>query len=156
MLPCFSYFSKINHMASIYKLSADGLYLALALLQQYHLPVEDLSPKTELFGAEEENRTVGSIGVEFYEGGALLRSLAVTEEKRGTGLGKELVQFIEQYARERQSGDIYLLTTTAAPFFQKRGYQVIERDSVPEELKKSSEFASVCPLSTTVLKKKLG
>ena len=155
MLPRFSYFSKTNNMASINKLPAGAFSPALSLLQHSNLPVEDLSGKTELFVAEENNQTVGTVGIEFYAGGALLRSLSVTEEKRGTGLGKELVRFIEQYARERQAGDLYLLTTTAAPFFGKIGYGAIERDSVPAALKESSEFSSVCPLSATVMKKKL-
>ena len=34
----------------------------------------------------------------------------------------------------------YLLTMTAADFFQKIGYEVTQRDKVPESIKKTEEF----------------
>ena len=128
---------------------------ALQLLKQNNLPTEDIAEGSLLFISREEDNVVGTIGIEFYKDSALLRSLAVAEEKRSTGLGKELVQFLEDFARKNGAKQLVLLTTTAAAYFQKKGYAIITRDDVPEELKKSSEFTSACPASATVMTKNL-
>lgn len=128
---------------------------AIALLKNNNLPTEDISDKTGLFVLEEENKVVGTIALEHDTTDALLRSLAVTEEKRTTGLGKKLVAFIEDHARKNGIKNIYLLTTTAADFFSKGGYEVIDRNSVSEFIKQTSEFCSLCPASATVMKKEL-
>ena len=49
----------------------------------------------------------------------------------------------------------YLLTMTAADFFQKIGYEVNQRDKVPESIKKTEEFKNVCPVSAACLFKDL-
>lgn len=128
---------------------------ALQLLEQNNLPTEDITESSLLFVSREEDEVVGTIGIEFYKESALLRSLAVSGEKRSKGLGKELVQFLEDFARKKGVKELVLLTTTAAAFFEKNGYTIITRDNVPEELKKSSEFTSTCPASATVMKKNL-
>jgi amino-acid N-acetyltransferase len=128
---------------------------AIALLNKNNLPTEDISDKTGLFVLEEENKVIGTIALEHDNSDALLRSLGVSEEKRGTGLGKELVAFIEDYARKQGLQNIYLLTTTAANFFAKRDYHVIDRNSVSQFIKNTSEYCSVCPASATVMKKEL-
>ncbi len=43
----------------------------------------------------------------------------------------------------------YLLTTTAAPYFERFGFTEVPRTSAPAALQASSEFASVCPASAT-------
>ncbi len=50
---------------------------------------------------------------------------------------------------------LYLLTTTAKDFFNKEGYIVVNRDEVPEPIKNSSEFSSVCPSTAIVMKKEI-
>ena len=129
---------------------------ALQLLKHNNLPTEDIAEGSLLFISKEEDAVVGTIGIEFYNDAALLRSLAVAEEKRSKGLGKDLVLFLEDFARKQGAKELVLLTTTAAPYFLRNGYTTINRDDVPEALKKSSEFTSTCPASATVMKKYLG
>jgi len=45
-----------------------------------------------------------------------------------------------------------LLTTTADGFFQKQGWKVIHRNEVPEKIKTSTEFASICPSTAICMK----
>jgi SAM-dependent methyltransferase len=49
---------------------------------------------------------------------------------------------------------VYLLTTTTPQYFRTLGFQDTDRASVPDALKKSSEFASICPQSATCLVKR--
>ena len=54
----------------------------------------------------------------------------------------------------RGVADLVLLTTTAAPFFAKRGYTVIERRDAPAPVQHSAEFATICPASATCMLKR--
>jgi amino-acid N-acetyltransferase len=140
-------------MYNISEVNQDTLNLVVSILKQNNLPAEDITDKTRLFHLKENEEIVGTVGIEFYNQYALLRSLAVDNEKRNKGLGKKLVEFVEQYAKQEGVKELILLTTTAPAFFKSRNYQVIDRVDVPEDVKKSSEFASVCPSSAIVMKK---
>lgn len=63
----------------------------------------------------------GVVGLEVYGKVALLRSLAVSATSRGNGYGKDLVARAERYAQSLGVTEIYLLTTTAATFFEQLG-----------------------------------
>ena len=47
--------------------------------------------------------------------------------------------------------DAYLLTTTAAPFFSRYGYQAADRATAPDAIAASREFASLCPASAAYM-----
>lgn len=128
---------------------------AIDLLQTNNLPSGDISEHTKLFAVTHNKEVVGTVGIEFYKNTALLRSLAVSDVYRSKGLGSQLVDYIEDYAKQNGTKELILLTTTAADYFSKRAYERIERNEVPEELKKSSEFSSTCPSSATIMKKYL-
>ncbi|MGZ8545521.1 MAG: arsenic resistance N-acetyltransferase ArsN2 [Flavisolibacter sp.] len=128
---------------------------ALSLLQSNELPVNDLHSGSQLFVLEEKGSITGTIAAEYNFNDALLRSLSVDGSQRGKGSGKNLVAFLEDYLAQQGIGSIYLLTTTAAPFFEKLGYKVIDRTEVPEFIRSTTEFSSVCPSSATVMKKTL-
>ena len=92
----------------------------------------------------------GVVGLELFGEAALLRSLVVTSERMGCGIGKNLVNAAEALAAELKVRSIYLLTTTAADFFEVRGFRRISREQAPPEIQATREFASLCP-STAVL-----
>jgi amino-acid N-acetyltransferase len=50
-------------------------------------------------------------------------------------------------ARERRLAGVYLLTTTAADFYDRFGFRPFPRAEVPEAVAGSPEFASICPSS---------
>jgi len=66
-----------------------------------------------------------------------------------------LVKTLEEQAIASGISDMYLLTETADKYFSKKGYHPINRDEVPTEVKASSEFSYVCPVSAIVMKKPL-
>ena len=71
---------------------------------------------------------------------ALLRSVVVAPDRRGTGLGQAIVSELERVARAGRISRLVLLTQTAADFFEHRGYRVIDRSSAPEQMQGSEEF----------------
>jgi len=79
-----------------------------ALLSDAGLLVSDLSssPNLNLLGlresARESGRLVGVVGIEAYGAVGSLRSLAVTETRRKTGIGLALVSDAETWAAEQR------------------------------------------------------
>lgn len=128
---------------------------AIDLLKKNNLPTEDLHPGTQMFVVEEGDRVIGTIAVEYDYQDALLRSLSVSEEKRKSGIGAKMVDFMEDYVKQQGVRNIYLLTTTAADFFTKRGYGIIDRGTVPDFIKNTTEYSVICSSSSTVMKKVL-
>jgi amino-acid N-acetyltransferase len=133
--------------------SQNSFSAAIALLKKNNLPTEDLDPGKQLFVVEEGDNVVATVAVEYNYNDALLRSLSVSEEKRKSGIGAELVEFIEGYVQKQGVQRIYLLTTTAADFFSKRGYTIIDRNNIPEFIKNTKEYSTICSSSSTLMKK---
>ena len=67
----------------------------------------------------------------------------------------DLVARLESEAKSSGIEALYLLTETADKYFAKKGYTAISREIVPVEIKSSSEFSHVCPVSAIVMKKEL-
>ncbi|MGE5521925.1 MAG: arsenic resistance N-acetyltransferase ArsN2 [Candidatus Dadabacteria bacterium] len=126
------------------------------LLQKENLPAEDLPlDLSNFFTAIEENTIIGLIGLEPYGENGLLRSMVVSPNYRNQQIAERLVKMLEEQAIISGINTIYLLTETADKYFSRKGYKTIAREEVPTELKASSEFSHVCPVSAIVMKKEL-
>jgi amino-acid N-acetyltransferase len=126
----------------------------LRLLSDNGLPTDGL---VDHFGtavvARRDGRVVGCAALEVYPDGALLRSVAVEETLRGSGLGHQIVRAALDLARQQGTTSVYLLTTTAEGFFPRFGFRRIARAEVPAGVRTSVEFQSACPASAVVLAK---
>lgn len=140
-------------MSSILSASNQQLQLALEHLKASQLPTQGIDENTELYVLEEDYEIIGTIAIEYDNTAALLRSLSVISTKRGNGYGEKLVDYIEGIVNKKGIPTIYLLTTTAAEFFAKKGYQTVSRAEVPPFIRQTSEYCSICPASATVMKK---
>ena len=127
------------------------------LLSAAGLPTEDLDTATalRLWVATDGPLIAGAIGLESYGTAGLLRSLIVAPSHRKHGLGSALIEAVEREARADGAKLLVLLTQTAEPFFGRLGYQATERGRVPAEIKRSAEFASLCPASAVCMTKSL-
>jgi len=127
----------------------------ISLLKKSDLPFEDITPELleNFYAYSGKEGITGVVGLEIYDEAALLRSLAVESSERGRGLGKSLVKFAENSAKEKNVKSIYLLTTTAQKFFERNGYVCIDRKEAPEAIKKTSEFSEICPSSSVFMVK---
>jgi amino-acid N-acetyltransferase len=105
--------------------------------------------------AEEGGRIVGAVGLERFGSIALLRSMVVSEENRGGGIGGQLVERILDYARNDGIEDLFLLTTTAEKYFPRFGFAPTTRSAVPSALKASAEFQGACPDTAAVMTRHL-
>ena len=130
----------------------------LNLLAGVDLPVEDLTDKTMqnfMVARDKDNSIIGVVGIQMFQEDGLVRSLAVQPAYREKGLGSRLTREIESFARSNGIRTLYLLTMTAADFFSKFDYQVIQRDQAPESIQNTAEFKNLCPVSALCLFKVL-
>jgi len=135
--------------------SEDDRKLAIALLQAQGLPVSDINEDTLLYLLWNEQRVVGTAGIDIFEDCALLRSVSVIKEEQGKGFGRVINEEMEKFAKESGINCLYLLTTTAKDFFDKQGYCTIRREEAPPAVKETAEFTSLCPSSAVVMKKRI-
>jgi protein-tyrosine-phosphatase/N-acetylglutamate synthase-like GNAT family acetyltransferase len=127
-----------------------------ALLEASQLPVGGLELAFPAgYVVARATQLVGSAGLEVHEGDALLRSVAVSAAGRHHGLGVRLVENRLEAARLQSLRAVYLITTTAAAFFMRLGFLLVDRAEVPEGIRRSAEFASLCPSSAVVLRRPL-
>jgi amino-acid N-acetyltransferase len=123
-----------------------------SLLKSSNLPADDLDfHKDLLVGYFEGSALVGTGGLEVYGPYGLLRSLSVKLGIRGKSVGTNICEYLIDEAKHRKLKAIYLLTETASGFFLKRGFNEVPREHVPQELKASSEFTSVCPTTAMAM-----
>jgi amino-acid N-acetyltransferase len=128
----------------------------LLLLEAAKLPTADLAAARPAFiVARSGGRLVGVGAVESHGVTGLLRSVAVAADRRGTGLGREIVARLERQSREFGLVELVLLTETARDFFQYLGYRVIDRRVAPEAVQQCAEFKSLCPQSAACMLKSL-
>jgi amino-acid N-acetyltransferase len=98
-----------------------------------------------------DDRVIGCAAIEPYDGVALLRSIAVAADQRGAGIGTNLVQAVEDLARERGARSLILLTETADGWFRRLGYSTIDRSAVPTDVAGSIEFEIACSTSAVAM-----
>lgn len=119
-----------------------GLRAALAAAE---LPVEDLTEAGRRFYRFElDGAPVGYGGLEPYGPAVLLRSVVVTAEARGRGLGRAVTEALLRQAAEAGCTDAYLLTTTAQTFFEHLGFRRIDRALAPQTIRSTRQAESIC------------
>jgi len=127
-----------------------------ALLESGGLPTIDLLSSNPMFiVACEGTRVVGTGALQHFGSTALLRSVVVRSELRGSGLGRTIVRELERIASGARIAQLVLLTQTARHFFENQGYRVIDRGEAPQEVQGSEEFRLLCPASATCMVKAL-
>jgi amino-acid N-acetyltransferase len=127
------------------------------LLDECGLPHADLdAPAVRLFGFFVDDELAGMVGLECHGRVGLLRSLAVAQQQRGTGLGAVMAAHAERRADEFGLDELYLLTMTAADFFKRLGYRAADRSDVPDAIRGTAQFSGLCPSSSAVMAKRVG
>jgi len=128
-----------------------------AALIRAGLPADDIDDPYVLLWRFEthEDIPVGFGGLEIYGYDALLRSVVTLPPLRQVGMGAAIVAALEGEARARRCGSVYLLTTSQADFFARLGYTPCDRNDVPDSIRASRQFATLCPASAAAMVKQL-
>lgn len=118
------------------------LPVILALLKDVNLPTEGVAENfADFLIARANGRVAGCVGVEKYGSYGLLRSLAVTPDLRGFGIGQFLVSHLLSYAQANTIQTLVLLTTTASDFFVRHyGFEPTSRSNFNAIFAQSPEW----------------
>ena len=100
----------------------------------------------------EGQRILGLAGMETWGKRALLRSVAVENGRRNAGVGSSLVRHVIAEARKRKMRQVYLITETAPLFFERLGFNTINRSLVSGGILSSAEFKEACPETASVMR----
>lgn len=123
-----------------------------AQLRGAGLPLDDIDePGRRFYRLELAGAPIGWAGLQAYGTDALLRSIVIADHLRGQSRGRLLVSTIATEARQLGVERLWLLTTTAAGFFIKLGFDTVRREAAPAAIQASREFASICPASATCM-----
>jgi N-acetylglutamate synthase-like GNAT family acetyltransferase len=128
-----------------------------AALTKAGLPTADVEEPGRLFWRFEtqDEVPVGFGGLEVHGDDALMRSLVTLPPVRKRGIGTAMVAALEFEAGLHKCRAMWLITTTAADFYQRLGYARCERAVVPAAIRDTTEFSTLCPDSADVLMKRL-
>lgn len=119
----------------------------VGVLKAANLPTEDLhSERFSYFCLD--GLAWGGFGA---ERDTLVRSVVVSPEARGRGLGGSIVSALAERARQQGVERLWLLTTDSAAFFERLGWTQAERSAAPPTIAKSRQFNGLCPASSTLM-----
>ena len=140
----------------IMRLNTSHLSDIQTLLQNCELPFEDCNEHPGSFFGIFNNGKLCAIGaLQILASVALLRSIAVLPEHRGEGLAGIITQYLLDLARSKGVIELYLLTETAKNFFARFEFGIVDRDTLPDEIKSTRQFASLCPSSAQAMRLQL-
>jgi len=114
-------------------------------LKEISLPPLEVDYASEILNyptwvAEREGKIVGGLIVTFEESCAVISNIAVHPAAQGIGLGRALLEFAEQQAREKQYTQMRLATHVLlaenVSLYQHLGWSVVDRDSVRISMEK--------------------
>lgn len=140
-----------------YQLIQPSLVEAKGLLDGANLPSQDLDESLlkHFFAIKIDDQLCAMAGLELLGSDGLLRSVVTAQSCRSKGLATDLVKQIESHAKSHQLKHLYLITIDAQGYFQRHGYQIIERPHVPLNIQQSREYSELCPDDAIVMCKPL-
>ncbi len=130
---------------TIRRATADDVPAIAALLDAAQLPVLGLAEciDTCFVATGAAGTVVAAAGLEPYGDVALVRSVVVREDLRGTGAGEAVVRATLDLARERRMSALYLFTMHAAGFFARFGFVRAPHRTWPEAMRACSQYDRV-------------
>ncbi len=141
-------------LVTLRNLTPPDMPAARALLASSELPTDDIDdPAITFIGAFHGTELVGIVGLQDCGGTGLLRSLAVTAHHRAQGIARQLCERVFEMASERKLESLWLLTTSAQDYFMRHAFEAVPRDSAPDTVRATAQFASLCPSSAHVMRR---
>jgi amino-acid N-acetyltransferase len=123
--------ARLADATAISKITAGYAEEGIMLKRPVENIIEDIR---NFFVAEYEGRVIGCCAVAFYtERLAEIRSLAVFEEFRRTGIGRLLVEKAEAVLAEEGVREVFVLTLNPG-FFGRMGYTGIDKEYFPQKI----------------------
>lgn len=127
-----------------------------AILNACGLPSADIDDHLPNFiVAMKDGSIVGCAGFEAYGKDGLLRSVAVEQAHRHSGIASSIYDKLVPLAWDKGIRRFHLLTSTATGYFERKGFRISHRDGSPEPIRQTNEFTELCPSSAVYMVKEL-
>lgn len=126
-------------------------------LHEAQLPTDDLAEPGREFHAYDSlaGERIGYGGFERLGSELLLRSIVVLPAARGRGFGGSMLALLSRRAFDGGARRAWLLTTSAARFFEQAGFKPVERSQAPQAILDTRQARELCPVSATLLGRKI-
>lgn len=121
-------------------------------LSQQYLPTLDLASVPLLFIWRSDLAIIGMGGIEPNGAVGLLRSVVIAKRYQHQGHGQACCQGLIEQAKQQGIAELYLLTVSAQPFFQRLGFEPIGREAAPPAIQATAQFSQLCPDSAICMK----
>ncbi len=130
--------------------TSDDIEKMHTLLKESGLHTEDVAA-CDFMVALSDGAVVGGAGLEMHGNQGLLRSLVVNPSFRGQGVGRDLVDLVVARASEMALEEVFVLTTSAAPYFRRLGFARVDRSTIEGPVTSSLLFTTLCPESAAAM-----
>ena len=118
------------------------------------LPADDIAaPDVRPFRFTRRLMPVGYGALEVYGSDALMRSIVVTPNARGDGVGRKIVEWLLAHAARLGAERAFLLTTNARAYFEGLGFEVVDRSLAPRSILTTRQATGLCPVSAVLLRR---
>jgi amino-acid N-acetyltransferase len=107
-------------------------------------------------GAPEQERLAGTVGMEVYGRSGLLRSFVVERKAWNPDLGISMFGAAMALAKRLQLQDLFLLSKSVHPLFLAMGFQPVEWDKAPREMRESDHVRQVSADAGTLMRLDMG
>ena len=130
----------------------------MKLLESIDEPTDDIDPDFTTFFIVrdiEKTKIIGCVGLELFTGTALLRSFAIDQAYHGNDLGPRLIKKLLDEAFNYGSETVYVCAKNTPSFFWDQGFNGIDLDDLPGEIRDSKLFSKDCPHVAAFVKKRV-
>ncbi|MFC5412485.1 arsenic resistance N-acetyltransferase ArsN2 [Larkinella bovis] len=143
-------------MIQLQNVRPDEQQALITLLQKVQLLTDDLpADLSDFVIAKEHDTLIGVAGLERFGSVGLLRSVAVDPPYRGQHIAAQLIGRLLETAEAAGLREVYLITTTADRYFERHGFQPVNRQDVPTTIQQTQQFSDLCPSTAVVMKRLL-
>lgn len=101
--------------------------------------------------AETDRRPIATAAWEPIGNVAILRSVAVDDQRRRSSVGTLVVAATLRRIMEAGHRDVYLVTENAEAFFRTCGFRAVDRDTAPDDVLAHPQVARECPVSAPLM-----
>ena len=149
------YDGRTGHVLMIRPIASDdhAFETMIAELEEAGLPTDDLSRSGTDFYAFGDAEAFGGVAV--IGASALLRSLVVRADRRGNGYGSEMLNGLVEIAHNRGVKEVWLLTVSTKEFFERHGFETMDRSHAPDVIATTSLFRDQCPATAVLMRRRL-
>jgi GNAT superfamily N-acetyltransferase len=133
-------------------LGSDEVEAFRAALVEVGLRAGDISAAgVQPFRFQRNLKPVGYGALEVYGPDVLLRSIVVAADARGEGVGRMIVEWLLTHAAAFGAGRAFLFTTNARAYFERLGFEVVDRSRAPQSILATRQAIGLCPASAVLL-----